>query len=165
MDTSARLPGWKRDELAVRMASSCIFFIISMREENPKCGDVIGNPTKESHALGSKVEKTKRKSAFQFKCKCARFRARSALRPAALCLFWLVSEVSYVQLGQRQFKYSCGHYLENFMSGKCGSSGREREKEKAIVLALLLRNSRGFASMSFQSTPACSASGTRSNIR
>ena len=38
------------------MASSCIFFIISMREENPKCGDVIGNPTKESHALGSKVE-------------------------------------------------------------------------------------------------------------
>ena len=51
-------------------------------------------------------------------------------------------------------------------SGKCGgSSGREREKEKAIVLALLLRHSRGFASMSFQSTPACSASGTRSNIR
>ena len=38
------------------MASSCIFFIISMPEENPKCGDVIGNPTKESHALGSKVE-------------------------------------------------------------------------------------------------------------
>ena len=59
------------------MASSCIFFIISMPEENPKCGDVIGNPTKESHALGSTVEKTKRKSAFQFKCKCARFRARS----------------------------------------------------------------------------------------
>ena len=72
------------------MASSCIFFIISMPEENPKCGDVIGNPTKESHALGSKVENidlndktTKRKSAFQFKW----FRARSALRPAALCLF------------------------------------------------------------------------------
>ena len=69
------------------MASSCIFFIISMPEENPKCGDVIGNPTKESHALGSKVENidlidktTKRKSG-------ARFRARSALRPAALCLF------------------------------------------------------------------------------
>ena len=53
------------------MASSCIFFIISMPEENPKCGDVIGNPTKESHVLGSKVENidlndktTKRKSAF-----------------------------------------------------------------------------------------------------
>ena len=172
MDTSARLPGWKRDELAVRMASSCIFFIISMPEENPKCGDVIGNRTKESHALGSKVENidlndktTKRKSAFQFKGKCAGFRARSALRPAALCFFWLVSEVSYVQLGQRQFKYSCGHYLYWKTSGKCGSSGREREKEKAIVLALLLRHSRGFASMSFQSTPVCTASGTRSNIR
>ena len=77
------------------MASSCIFFIISMPEENPKCGDVIGNPTKESHALGSKVENidlndktAKRKSAFKFpKCNCARFRARSASRPAALCLF------------------------------------------------------------------------------
>ena len=76
------------------MASSCIFFIISMPEENPKCVDVIGNPTKESHALGSRVENidlndktTKRKSAFQFKGKCAGFRARSALRPAALCFF------------------------------------------------------------------------------
>ena len=49
-------------------------------------------------------------------------------------------------------------------SGKCASSGREREKEKAIVLALLLRHSRGFASMSFQSTP-CTASGTRINNR
>ena len=133
MDTSARLPGWKRDELAVRMASSCIFFIISMPEENPKCVDVIGNPTKESHALGSRVENidlndktTKRKSAFQFKCKCARFRARSALRPAALCLFWLVSEVSYVQLGQREFKYSCGHYLENFRK-VCQLWKRERK--------------------------------------
>ena len=89
------------------MASSCIFFIINMPEENPKCGDVIGNPTKESHALGSKVENidlndktATRKSAFKFpKCNCARFRARSASRPAALCLFL--------------FKHSCGH-LENF---------------------------------------------------
>ena len=39
MDTSARLPGWKRHELAVRMASSCLFYIISMPEENPKCGE------------------------------------------------------------------------------------------------------------------------------
>ena len=49
-------------------------------------------------------------------------------------------------------------------SGKCGSSRREREKEKAIFLALLLRHSRGFASMSFQSTPY-TASGTRINNR
>ena len=94
---------------------------------------MIGNPTKESHALGSKVENidlndktTKRKSAFQFKCKCARLRARNALRPAALCLFWLVSEVSYVQLGQRQFKYCCGHYLENFRK-VCQLWKRERK--------------------------------------
>ena len=39
MDTSARLPGWKRHELAVRMASSCLFYIISMPEENPKCSE------------------------------------------------------------------------------------------------------------------------------
>ena len=41
---------------------------------------------------------------------------------------------------------------------------RERVKEKAIFLSLLLRHSRGFASMSFQSTP-CTASGTRINNR
>ena len=140
----------------VTLSFSFVCFFRLMSDERPECiVNWLKNPSLIFYY----------QSAFQFKCKCARFRARSALRPAALCLFWLVSEVSYVQLGQRQFKYSCGHYLENFMSGKCGSSGREREKEKAIVLALLLRNSWGFASMSFQSTPACSASGTRSNIR
>ena len=41
---------------------------------------------------------------------------------------------------------------------------RETVKEKAIFLALLLRHSRGFASMSFHSTP-CTASGTRINNR
>ena len=63
------------------MPLSCIFYIIRTQEENPKCGDVIGNPTKESHVLGSKVEN------IDINDKTANRTRSSAGRPAALCLF------------------------------------------------------------------------------
>lgn len=84
------------------------------------------------------------------------FRALSALiaPSAALCLDWLAGKQFPIK-GKGYNYWTFGKFQESW-----GSYRRERVKEKAIFLSLVVLHRRGFASMSFQNTP-CTATGTR----